>query len=116
MYRYINEARSFNQPITDKNISELITQLNKTSDLTKIKGKYARVTSEEDDYVQYYDISNVAQELSSAGLSFGEVMKDPWLIIEYAESLESYGIHHAFEVEEYNEFKHEMNRKYGFSR
>lgn len=112
------KSKAYNQPVSLSNIKKLFTEYRKSADSKlSVKGNYARLTSYEDDFVQYFDINKMIEEINADkdGLVFGDFAEDPGLIFDYG-LIASDGIHHAFEEDRYEEFKKNMNQKYGFTR
>lgn len=109
-------AELFNTPVTTRNISKVFTQFRKdSSGKLTAKGNVLRYVSYENDFVEYFDINDMVSELSSEGISLGELLEDPDMILDYG-SIGSEGVQYANDASNYKEFKKSMNEEYGFSR
>lgn len=112
------QARRLNkklaQPVTLKNIGQVISNYRKDSNnkLTR-KGNYLRYTSYEDDFVKYYDVNDIIQELASNDITLGDALADPELMLD-CKDIGSYGIRNYSEEEDYVDYKNMMNSKLGF--
>lgn len=110
------QNRELSKPVTLSNISKAIAELKKNSDSSIVKkGNYLRVTSYEDDFVQYFDLEQVVDELNQDDITIGDLIADPDIMLDCS-TIGKSGVHHAFEADDYREFKREMNSKLGFSK
>lgn len=94
-----------------------------SSDKVRMNDNYLKVTSYEDDFVQYFDLHRMLEQLNEIlnrgdGVfvkSYDSLMDDPGLIFDYGE-IGKYGVHHSSDIPDYKDFKQRCDAKYGFAR
>jgi len=108
--------KALSQPVTLSNIGKVISAYRSEGNGSRVarKGDYLRFTSYEDDFVKYYDINTIIEELAADDINLGDALDDPAIIFDCSGIGEA-SASRASEVEEYSAYKREMNRKLGFS-